>query len=155
MDRASILAAMSLNLPETGLVLDACAAPGGKSLVIASRMEERTNLISNERSAERRRRLQAVLEGHLDGETRKRIKVSGFDAAALGGRETERNRFDAILLDAPCSSERHVIKSPEALSQWTDVRPRSLSRQQWALLSSCFLLLAPGGTLVYATGALG
>ena len=154
MDKASILAALSLRLPEEGVILDACAAPGGKSLVLASRMAAGTRLLCNELSSERRRRLKSVLDGHLDGETRKRITVSGFDAARLGGRRKEWNRFDAVLLDAPCSSERHVIQSAKALAEWKPARPRFLARRQWSLLSAAFLLLKPGGSLVYSTCAL-
>jgi len=154
MDRASILAALSLRLPSSGIILDACAAPGGKSLVLASRMTGDTRLLCNELSSERRRRLSTVLDEYLDGETRRRATVSGFDAGKLGGRKSEWERFDAILLDAPCSSERHVIQSEKALAEWTPARPRSLSQRQWALLSAAFLLLKPGGSLVYATCAL-
>ncbi|MDR2740798.1 MAG: 16S rRNA methyltransferase [Treponema sp.] len=154
LDRASVLAALALCLPEEGLVLDACAAPGGKSLVIASNMSGETRLLSNEFSGERRRRLVKVLDGHLDAVLRDRVKVSGFDAAALAGKKSEHGRFDAILLDAPCSSEAHVLQNPAALAQWTNARPRSLAKRQWALLSAAFLLLRPGGSLVYATCAL-
>ena len=154
MDRASVLAASSLRLPKEGIILDACAAPGGKSLVLASRMAADARLLSNELSGERRRRLAKVLDEHLDGEKRSRVTVSGFDAGRLGGRKGEWNRFDAILLDAPCSSERHVIQNEKALAEWTLARPRSLSRRQWSLLSAAFLLLKPGGSLVYATCAI-
>ena len=159
MDRASVLAASSLRLPSSGtsnqgMILDACAAPGGKSLVLASLMSIETRLLCNELSAERRRRLARVLDEHLSEENRQRVTVSGFNAAELGGRKGEWNRFDAILLDAPCSSERHVIQSAGALAEWTPSRPRSLSRRQWSLLSAAFLLLKPGGSLVYATCAL-
>ena len=154
MDRASVLAAESLVLPEEGIILDACAAPGGKSLVLASRISRGVQLLCNELSSERRRRLKKVLDEHLDGEKRRQISVSGFDAGELGGKKTEWNRFDAILLDAPCSSERHVIQSQKALAEWKPARPRSLSRRQWSLLSAAFLLLKPGGSLVYATCAL-
>ena len=154
MDRASVLAALALRLPSSGIILDACAAPGGKSLVLASRMTGDTRLLCNELSSERRRRLAKVLDGYLDGEKRQRVTVSGFDAGKLGGRKSEWERFDAILLDAPCSSERHVIQSEKALAEWTPARPRSLAQRQWALLSAAFLLLKPGGSLVYATCAI-
>jgi 16S rRNA (cytosine1407-C5)-methyltransferase len=154
LDRASVLAALSLKLPESGVILDSCAAPGGKSLVIASRMGKAAELLSNELSSERRRRLSLVLDEHLDGETRRRVKVSGFDAAGLGGRKRERGRFASVLLDAPCSSERHVLQNEKALEAWTPARPRDLARRQWSLLSAAFLLLRPGGSLVYATCAL-
>jgi 16S rRNA (cytosine1407-C5)-methyltransferase len=154
LDRASVLAAQSLRLPGEGPILDACAAPGRKSLVIASRMGPRSTLLSNELSGERRRRLDKILDEHLPPELRGRVIVSGFDAAAAGGRKEEHNRFAGILLDAPCSSERHVIAGEKALAEWTHARPRFLARRQWALLSSAFLLLQPGGSLVYATCAL-
>ena len=159
MDRASVLAASCLRLPlpenpDTALILDSCAAPGGKSLVISSRMPANTKLLANELSSERRRRLVKTLDEHLNAENRSRITVSGFDAGKLGGKKSEWNRFDAILVDAPCSSERHVIQSAKALSEWTPARPRSLSQRQWALLSAAFLLLKSGGSLVYSTCAL-
>jgi 16S rRNA (cytosine1407-C5)-methyltransferase len=157
MDGASILAAQSLRLPPEeegpGLLLDACAAPGGKSLVIASRMGS-LRLLSNEFSGERRRRLSLVLDEHLEEGTRKQVTLSGFDAAAQGARRSEWGRFAGILLDAPCSSERHVIRNKKALEAWTAARPRSLAKRQWALLSAAFLLLRPGASLVYSTCAL-
>jgi len=154
MDRASVLAASSLRLPSRGTILDACAAPGGKSLVLASRMDAGVTLLCNELSGERRRRLAKALDEHLDGEKRRGVTVCGFDAGEMGGRRGEWNRFEAVLLDAPCSSERHVIQSAKALAEWTIARPRSLARRQWALLSAAFLLLKGGGSLVYATCAL-
>lgn len=154
LDSASIEAAKALRLPESGEILDACAAPGGKSLVIASRMGADVRLVCNELSSERRRRLVDVLDSRLDPGIRARVAVSGFDAAAAGGRQSERGRFAAVLLDAPCSSERHVARDASALAEWSPARIRFLSRRQWSLLSSAFLLLAPGGSLVYATCAL-
>jgi len=154
LDSASVAAAMALRLPAAGEILDACAAPGGKSLVMASRMAPGTRLLANELSSDRRRRLSDVLDRHLPPASRVAVTVSGFDAAAAGGRLSERGRFAAVLLDAPCSSERHVLKDSAALAAWTPARIKFLSRRQWSLLSSAFLLLAPGGSLVYATCAL-
>ncbi|GHV78834.1 SAM-dependent methyltransferase [Spirochaetia bacterium] len=159
LDRASVLAAQSLRIPGDGSILDAgildaCAAPGGKSLVIASLMELHATLLANELSGERRRRLAKVLDEYLPQNIRERVTVSGFDAAAAGGKMREHNRFAAILLDAPCSSERHVIASEKALAEWTAARPRFLAKRQWALLSAAFLLLQNGGSLVYATCSL-
>jgi len=166
MDSASILAAKLLRLPDSGncgtgvtdatgsAILDACAAPGGKTLVIASLMDENTKLISNDLSKERGRRLLNVINTHTPAEIRKRITVTSFDAAALPRRQSERGRFDAILLDAPCSSERHIIQNVALLKKWTPARPRFLAARQWALLSAAFLLLKPGGSLVYSTCAI-
>ncbi|MDR2479818.1 MAG: 16S rRNA methyltransferase [Treponema sp.] len=161
LDYASVLAARSVRLPavfdggeEPPLILDACAAPGGKSLVIAAGLPSVCRLLANELSADRRRRLSGVLDKYLDGEKRRRVTVSGFDAAAAGRRKTEHGRFAAVLVDAPCSSEAHVLRDSSALAAWTGARPRFLARRQWALLSSAFLLLRSGGSLVYATCAL-
>jgi 16S rRNA (cytosine1407-C5)-methyltransferase len=154
LDRASVLAARSLRLPGEGTVLDACAAPGGKSLVIAGGLPAGVRLLANELSGERRRRLVNVLDKHLGPERRERVVVSGFDAAELAGRAGERGRFAGLLLDAPCSSERHILADGTALAKWTAARPRFLARRQWALLSGAFLLLRPGASLVYVTCAL-
>jgi 16S rRNA (cytosine1407-C5)-methyltransferase len=154
LDRGSVVAAESLRFPDTGLILDACAAPGGKSLVLAAAMGPELSLLANEPSRERRRRLLQVLEEHLDPEKRSRVAVSGFDAASLGGRKKERNRFGGILLDVPCSGERHVLGDVQALAQWKPARPRFLARRQWALLSAAFLVLQPGASLVYVTCAI-
>jgi 16S rRNA (cytosine1407-C5)-methyltransferase len=151
MDEASVIAAKTLRLPEDGIILDACAAPGGKSLVIASLMNDEVSLLSNEFSSERRRRLVNVLDEHLSPEKRAQVQVSGFDAAAQGGRKSEHERFSAIMLDVPCSSERHVLGNEKALSEWTEARPKFLSNRQWSLLSSAFLMLKPGASLVYST----
>jgi 16S rRNA C967 or C1407 C5-methylase (RsmB/RsmF family) len=165
LDSASIFAASCLELPEEGRVLDACAAPGGKTLVLASRLGPGARLVANELSADRRRRLRDVLDRHLSPEARGRVEVSGRDAAAMA-RAFE-SSFDAILLDAPCSSERHVLRQSlarpgeggradaKALSEWSPARVRGLASRQWALLSSALIMLKPGGCLVYSTCALG
>lgn len=149
LDEASVEAAAALILPEEGQVLDACAAPGGKSLVLAARMGAELRLLCNELSPDRRRRLGAVLDASLPAGIRSRVSVLGADAASLCLRRPE--AFGAVLLDAPCSSERHVLADPAALAAWTPSRPRSLARRQYALLSSAFLMLMPGGFLVYST----
>jgi 16S rRNA (cytosine1407-C5)-methyltransferase len=152
MDRASIIAAMELRV-EGGLIFDACAAPGGKSLVLCSRMGTEAILFSNELSKDRRRRLCTVLDEHLD-ERRQQVKVTSYDAAKLGANKKYSEHFDAIFLDAPCSSERHVMADKTAYAKWSPGRPRFLSQRQWSLLSSAFLLLKEGGSLVYATCAI-
>jgi len=152
LDAASVYAALSL-APEGGSkALDMCAAPGGKSLVIASLLGEGGSLVSNERSGERRARLKRVLDAHLRPEARARVLVTGHDAARWCLHET--CAYDRILLDAPCSSERHVMGSPSQLALWTPTRTKRLAIDQWALASSAFRALKPGGILVYSTCAL-
>lgn len=152
LDRASIYAAQALPPSDDGSYLDMCAAPGGKTLVLAARMGEKARIQANELSRARRSRLLTVLAKHLPQDIRSRIDVTGFDAATIPRRT--KKRYDRILLDAPCSSERHVITDAKHLAAWTPSRVKILAQRQWALLSAAFLLLKQGGFLVYATCAL-
>ena len=152
LDSASIRAAVSLPLEGASSLLDLCAAPGGKTLVISSLMEEDACLLSNERSRERLSRLHRVADQHMSESVRHRVTISGKDGATLCRNPA--NAFDRILLDAPCSSERHVLASPRHLEQWSPARIKTLAVAQWALLSSAYRMLKPGGYMVYATCAL-
>jgi 16S rRNA C967 or C1407 C5-methylase (RsmB/RsmF family) len=152
LDIGSVRAAMTLPLENAEKIADFCAAPGGKSLVIATLMMKNATLVSNERSRERKNRLKKVLDEHLKEDVRSRVSVLGFDASRWCNYE--RNAYDRILLDVPCSSERHVIADAKYLSQWSPARIRNLATTQWALLSSAFLVLKNGGYMVYSTCAL-
>lgn len=152
LDTASILAAFSLPLKGAQDILDLCAAPGGKTLVIASLMDEGAKLTSNERSAERKYRLSKVVEEHIPLRIKENITVTCSDGALWC--KTKSNCFDRILLDAPCSSERHVLQDEKYLSQWSPARIKTLSMEQWALLSSAYRMLKEGGIMLYSTCAL-
>ena len=152
LDSASIFAALCLPLEQAVDILDLCAAPGGKSLVLASRMKDDALLSSNERSPQRKHRLSLVVEECLPLQISERIKVSCSDGSTWCTRQSE--CFDAILLDAPCSSERHVFADPKYLEQWSPSRIKTVSMEQWALLSSAYRLLRKGGYLLYSTCAL-
>ena len=152
LDSASILAALCLPLNNATDILDLCAAPGGKTLVLASRMSKDSHLSSNERSPQRKHRLATVVEECLPPQISERITVSCSDGSTWCTRQTE--CFDAILLDAPCSSERHVIADPKYLNQWSPSRIKTVAMEQWALLSSAYRLLRSGGYLLYSTCAL-
>ncbi len=151
LDPASALAALALGRPRGEDCLDLCAAPGGKALVIASRMED-SRLTVNERSPDRFMRMKRVLEEHLAGDRLRAVSARRSDGASLCRVLPE--SFDRILLDAPCSSERHVIASREHAERWTPARAKALPFAQWALLSSAFIMLRPGGRLVYSTCSL-
>ena len=152
LDQASIYAAQALPPLDEGSYLDMCAAPGGKTLVLASGMGQEAHMQANELSRSRRARLLTVLAEHLPPDISTRIEVTGYDAATLP--RYRQACCDRILLDAPCSSERHVITDEKYLACWTPARIKMLAQRQWALLSAAFLLLKPGGFLVYATCAL-
>lgn len=152
LDEASVFAARALDVCPGMDVLDMCAAPGGKTLVIASILKGEGSLQSNDRSPDRRLRLQRVIEQSLPAAWSSIIKVSGYDGMKFGLHRKE--SFDRILLDAPCSSDRHVLMSPTHLSEWSSKRVKRLSVEQGALLASAVDALRPGGVIVYGTCAL-
>jgi len=152
LDEASVFAAKALGVEPGDDVLDMCAAPGGKTLVIASQLKGEGSLQSNDRSPDRRLRLQHVIENSLPESWRSVIKVTGYDGMKFGLHKKE--CFDRILLDAPCSSDRHVLNSPAHLEVWSAKRVKRLSVEQGALLASAVDALKPGGTVVYGTCAL-
>jgi 16S rRNA C967 or C1407 C5-methylase (RsmB/RsmF family) len=151
-DPASVLAARLLDAPPASRVLDLCAAPGGKSLVLAERFAASGELVLNDRSPDRKKRLLQVLKDYVPVEIRKRIRVHQRDGRLWGKHQPA--SYDAILLDAPCSSEAHVMRDPQALEQWSLKRIQRLSREQLALLRSAVNALRPSGQLVYCTCAL-
>ena len=151
LDPASIFPVVALELQESDKVLDMCAAPGGKSFLIGQKLTT-GELISNDRSTPRKKRLEKVFKDYFPENYLKRFKTTNFD----GGRWClyEKEVFDKVLLDAPCSSERHVLESKEHLEKWKESRVKMLSKNQFTLLASAFEVLKEGGRLVYSTCAL-
>ncbi len=152
LDEASKIAADLLPVRRGETVLDMCAAPGGKTLVLAMKLAGTGTLISNDRSATRRARLRSVLDSHLPPAYRENIIVTGHDASRWGLHEQE--VYDHILLDAPCSSERHVLNDPQALAEWSASRPKRLAVQQFAMLAAALEAVRIGGTILYSTCAI-
>ena len=152
LDSASVRAAVSLPLGNASDILDLCAAPGGKTLVLACNMGEYAHLLSNERSPERKNRLLNTVRDCLPQNIQNRVQVICKDGAVLC--RANESSFDAILLDAPCSSERHVLADEKYLSEWSPSRIKTLSMAQWALLSSAWRMLRAEGYLLYSTCAL-
>ena len=149
MDEASIRAAEALQVKPGEKILDICAAPGGKTLILAERLEGKGSLVSNELSSARRLRLKTVVESHVPENIRELIHVTGFDGNQFGIKK--QNEFDRVLLDAPCSSERHLLEEDPMQKDWKESRTKQLAQRQYSLLCSALLTLRPGGTLVYST----
>ncbi len=148
-DEASLFCANLLDIQKGDNVLDMCAAPGGKTLVIASKLQGTGHLTSNDRSSKRRSRLHNVIKEHLSEEYNSNIKVTGHDATKWGLYEQE--VYDKILLDAPCSSERHVLSDPSHLNKWSLNRPKHLSYQQFAMLAAALEAVKINGIILYST----
>lgn len=145
------LASMFATLPG-GEILDLCAAPGGKSLVIALESTDFDRMVANDRSATRRGRLHKVLKEYLPADRLEAVSVTGHDAARWGLFEPA--SYDRVLADVPCSSERHVLADEHALSSWSASRPKRLAIAARGFLAAAVDSVRPGGFVMYATCAL-
>jgi 16S rRNA (cytosine1407-C5)-methyltransferase len=127
-------------------VLDMCAAPGGKTSQIACMMQDNGRIAAVEKVKTRFFKMKAnfnTLRHHS-------IHTYMADAVSLSRKTPE--RFDRVLLDAPCSSEsRFQSSNPDSYSHWSLRKIRETSHKQKKLLYSAVNCLKPGGTLVYCT----
>ncbi|HSH39976.1 MAG TPA: RsmB/NOP family class I SAM-dependent RNA methyltransferase, partial [Chthoniobacterales bacterium] len=145
----STSAAVELLAPSPGeIVLDACAAPGGKSGLIAAMMQNTGELVASDRNAGRVEKL----SGNLSrlGVSIARIERTDWTSGAAVDAFAPRS-FDRILLDAPCSNTGVLRRRVDA--RWR-LRPNDFTRmpeEQLSILRRLAPLLKPGGTLVYST----
>jgi len=143
-DAAAQLAAPLLELAPGQRVLDACAAPGGKSCHILE-CEPRVQLLALDSDAQRLTRVRDTLQRlHLVAELRQ--GDAGQPNAWWDGKP-----FERILLDAPCSGSGVIRRHPDIKLLRTAQDIGTLAQQQRALLAALWPLLAPGGILLYAT----
>jgi 16S rRNA (cytosine967-C5)-methyltransferase len=137
------IAANSLMKAE-GRILDSCAAPGGKTLILAER-DPHARILACESSSTRLEQLCQRLAAHAD-----RIEFRLADAAAL----TEEAAFDLVLADVPCSGTGTLGRNPEIRHR---LRAEDLARQaerQRAILAAALRAVRPGGRVVYSTCSL-
>jgi NOL1/NOP2/sun family putative RNA methylase len=143
---SSWLPVMALEVEPGMEVLDLAAAPGGKASHVAARMHNLGRLACVEPIRGRFFRLKANLE--RAGVTCAQLYQK--DGRHVGGAVPE--RFDRVLLDAPCSSEaRFRAYNPDTFDHWSERKVKEASRKQRGLIRSAFQALKPGGRLVYAT----
>lgn len=150
MDSASAFAACALPLSEESSILDMCAAPGGKALVLTKRLPASSRILLNEISSSRMLRLRQAANNLLSETEKSKVSFSLKDALSLRGESL----FDAVLLDAPCSSERHVMSEAKYLAAWKEERVKLLARKQLSLIKKAAALLKENGFLLYCTCAL-
>lgn len=141
-DLAAALPARLLGDVKGREVLDLCAAPGGKTLQLASMGAKVTAV---DRSAQRLERLGRNLE-----RTGLEARIVIDDAARCAPGRT----WDFILLDAPCTATGTARRHPDVLRLKTHPDRDRLSALQTRILDNAAKLLAPGGTLVYCTCSL-
>lgn len=126
-------------------VLDLAAAPGGKSTQIASRLQGRGILWSNEIDRKRSRILLENLERW--GTPNMIVSCESPDVLSRALPQF----FDKILLDAPCSGEGMFRKDTEAIRHWNQEHVLSCALRQQKILASAASMLKDGGVLVYST----
>jgi 16S rRNA (cytosine967-C5)-methyltransferase len=125
-------------------IVDCCAAPGGKTLILAER-NPKARIVALEASAARLEQLQKRLAFLGD-----RVECRRADAAAL----TEDSAFDLALADVPCSGTGTLGRNPEIRHR---LRPEELPRQaerQRAILTAALRAVRPGGRVAYSTCSL-
>lgn len=144
-DGAAQFAAQFLDAQPGELVLDACAAPGGKTAHILERQPALKHLVAVDFDADRLARVQENLT---------RI---GLTAELIHGDASkpetwwQGEQFDRILLDAPCSATGVIRRHPDIKWLRRDSDIAALVQLQADILDAMWAQLKPGGTLLYAT----
>lgn len=131
-------------LGEDILAADLCAAPGGKSTLVRSLLTPGSLLVSNEVDGRRRQ----VLEENLWKWGWPGVLISGSPTRAFLDLP---DRFDLVLVDAPCSGEGLMRRDHFAREQWSPELVQRCSAQQADILDHAWNTLAPGGALIYST----
>lgn len=150
-DEAAQLVPLLLDVQPGHRVLDACAAPGGKSTHIAALMGDQGEIVAVDRSANRLQALQENVD-RLGITCLRAIEGSWADGPATSSQLAPilQNGFDRILVDAPCSGLGILRRHPEAKWQRS---VEELSQQQTVqveILNQVSAYLRPGGVLVYS-----
>ncbi|MCD7841473.1 MAG: RsmB/NOP family class I SAM-dependent RNA methyltransferase [Lachnospiraceae bacterium] len=142
---SAMLPASRLPIEPGDMVLDLCAAPGGKATELASRLNGTGLLVANDVSASRAKALV------------KNLTVWGAANICITAEQPQRLLkafgccFDKILVDAPCSGEGMFRKDPSLITAWEEKGPESYAPLQKEILSCAVQMLKPGGMLLYST----
>ncbi len=134
-------------VPGAARVWDCCAAPGGKTLILARRLGT-AEIVASDVSSKRLAQTEARLRRYAYAERVQFAVADATDAKAVEGS------FDLILVDAPCSGTGTLASNPEIRHR---LKVEELARQaerQTAILRGALQRLAPGGRLVYSTCSL-
>lgn len=131
-----------LPLDREDVVLDLCAAPGGKSTQAAPFVRL---LVSNEIVPKRA----SVLAENIERFGLSNTVVTNESPQRLA--EKYPDFFDKIIVDAPCSGEGMFRKEPQAAEQWSPEHTRSCAERQKHILDCAVKMLRPGGMLMYST----
>lgn len=126
------------------VVLDLCAAPGGKTMHLIDALNGSGTLIANEIIKSRVR----ILEENLLRKGAANVLVANNDPADYGKLK---EFFDVIVIDAPCSGEGLFRRDPQAANEWSESAVELCVGRQQRILADALPALKPGGILIYAT----
>ncbi len=127
------------------IVLDLCAAPGGKSTQIAGKMRGKGLLVSNEINSQRAK----ILSQNIERMGISNAVVLNEDSYRLSERFPA--FFDKIIVDAPCSGEGMFRKDPAARDEWSKEQVLVCAKRQKEIILNAYKMLKPGGIMVYST----
>jgi 16S rRNA C967 or C1407 C5-methylase (RsmB/RsmF family)/NOL1/NOP2/fmu family ribosome biogenesis protein len=133
-----------VDLDEDLKVLDLAAAPGGKTIVLASILSSESLLLSNEVINSRYQ----TLKYNVTKWGYPNIWTSNNDAQGL---KKLGSFFDLVVVDAPCSGEGLFRREPEAATEWSEEQVQYCSARQKKILADTVELIRPGGCLIYST----
>ena len=146
---SAMLPAQVLSASPGDIVIDLCAAPGGKTCRIAEDMKGKGLLIANEISESRSRALLRNIE---------RMGITNCvitNEDPLNLRKNFKGLADKIIVDAPCSGEGMFRRDPSAVKSWERYGPSECASLQRSILESADIMLRNGGELVYSTCTFG
>ena len=143
-DASSYLAAKNLGVKSDDLVLDICAAPGGKTAVLAEEMENKGEIIAIDIHQHKKKLIE---------ENMKKLGIDTVKATVLDARNVNKQgrKFDKILVDVPCSGYGVIRKKPEILYTKNRENVEELASLQLEILNSAADILKDGGELIYST----
>ena len=125
-------------------VLDLCAAPGGKSTLLQSLINDKSLLISNEIIKGRA----SILAENITKWGAENVIVTNNDPKDF---ERLKNYFDVIVVDAPCSGSGLFRKDNDAITEWSEQNVQMCSERQQKILTDVLPALKDGGKLIYST----
>ena len=143
-DASSYLAARNLGVIPNELVLDICAAPGGKTAVLAENMENRGEIIAIDIHQHKIKLIDTNM---------KKLGIDIVKATVMDARNVNKQgrKFDKILVDVPCSGYGVIRKKPEILYSKNRENIEELAKLQLEILNSAADILKDGGELIYST----
>jgi 16S rRNA (cytosine967-C5)-methyltransferase len=147
-DEGSQIVGSAVNVPDRGRFFDVCAAPGGKTGLIARKSPHGSLIVAGD--------LHRTRAGHLLENCERQVpgRVSVFQYDAVVSLPFTEKSFDAVLVDAPCSGTGTIRHNPELRYFLEESDLAELQKKQLAILENASKVVVSGGELIYSTCSL-